>query len=626
MEKKKTKVNKNTPAAKRRGITTLDGLLLKEMVTGGAEELRSNVDEVNRLNVFPVPDGDTGDNMFSTIDSGVKAIEGLDTDNLAEVMRVLSHGMLLGARGNSGVILSQFFKGVADGFQNSQSADPKTLGAALELGVKEAYSTVMTPTEGTILTVAREAVEAAVAKINPRTTIKSFFNDFVKELHASVERTPESLPALKEAGVVDSGGAGLFYLMDGFNRVLRAEKSYGKKESGEGHTPSITDIKERRSTDTVLDNLDSENECINTKRVDSDRLDKAKNKSFDENTDMKFSYCTELLVQLTRVKCDTGSFNMDKLREFLASVGDSGAAVKSGTVLKIHVHTFSPDKVLEHLLKFGEFLNVKVENMSLQHSELYEKVTTNYDKSKELFTSSTKKELGSNSPTETIRTNTRNTKRKKYGIVSVSNGDGIDRIFRELGADETINSSGGNNPSAQAFLESAKLTGAENVFLFPNNKNFILAAEQAAKMESDITIHVVPSKSIAHGYAALSVINLECDDCKPIIKALKGAIDNTSVGSVFTAARDTKCSGIKIKNGEFVGAVESDIVAKSKSVTDTALKICKKLLLDKFMLTVFIGKDAKDKDVNIIEKRIKKTHPKVEIYFIGVDRVYARVA
>ena len=585
MESKKA----SNGSKKGRGITSLDGALLKEMVSGGARELRSNIEAVNKLNVFPVPDGDTGDNMFSTVNSGVKAIEGLDTDNLAEVMRVLSHGMLLGARGNSGVILSQFFKGIADGFQNSKSADPKALGAALELGVKEAYATVMTPTEGTILTVAREAVERSVAKINPKTTIKSFFNDFVKELHASVERTPESLPALKEAGVVDSGGAGLFYLMDGFNRVLRGGKPEGKFEvESEEKAPT-------KDKQVIISETKS---------------------AFDENAKMQFSYCTELLVQLTRAKCDTDAFDIENLKKFLSSIGDSAVAVKQGSVLKIHVHTFTPDKALNYLLKFGEFIDVKIENMSLQHSESLLDRKENADISKQSFAINGNNENSSVSKDDFDADVEKESKRKQYGIIAVSFGDGIDKIFRELGADETILAKDGNNPSAYDFLESAKRANADDVFIFPNNKNFILAAEQAGKMTSEIKLHVIPSKNIAHCYAALSVIDLDRKFSEEIFESCKRTISNTKSAMIFIAARDTKCSGIKIKSGDFVGTIENDIFTKSKSVVDTALKICKKLLEDKFMLTVFKGKTASEKASLAIAKKIKKAYPDVESYFI----------
>ncbi len=577
---------KKSPSRRER-VMSIDGALMRQMLSGGAEELRSNIEEVNRLNVFPVPDGDTGDNMSSTVESGLRAVESLDSDDLAEVMRVLSHGMLLGARGNSGVILSQFFKGVADGFENARSADPRILASALELGVKEAYKTVVSPTEGTILTVAREAVEYAVSRINPRTTIKSFFSDFVKELHASVERTPELLPALKEAGVVDSGGAGLFYLMDGFNKVLRGERIEGAREKEELH--------------------DEKGEAINTFDASF---------TFDESTEMKFSYCTELLVGLTRAKCDPKNFDISELESFLISIGDSCATVRSGDVVKIHVHTFHPDKALAYMLRFGEFIKVKIENMSLQHSELIKSKPTIKENSKQLFTNHEdhkphEEKYNTFSETKSVKDSS-----KKYGIVAVSTGEGCDKLFKELGADATIKATGGKSPSASDFLESARQTLAKEIFIFPNNSNFILSAEQSKKIADDLTIYVIPTRSIAEGYLGLSVIDLRGEDSNKIQNSVIKAISSSKVCTLFTAARDTNCSGLKIKKGDVLGACGKDIMIKGKNSVDCALKICKKLLSDRYVLTVFKGEDANDSDALTIKNKIKKLCPEAEIYLI----------
>ena len=322
------------------GATVLGGALLAKMAIGGVKQLRSHADEVNKLNVFPVPDGDTGDNMRMTIESGIAAIENLDTDNLEKVMNTLSHGMLLGARGNSGVILSQFFAGTAKGFKDATEADPETLGKALEMGVQQAYGSVMTPTEGTILTVARESVEYAVKNITPESTIRTFFADLVKEMHDSLERTPEALKVLKEAGVVDSGGAGLFYIMDGFNRVLNGEEV--------ADTSSYAEAPAQKKTDVTAS-------------------------GFGPDSVMTYGYCTELLVQVQNSKVDANTFDIAPLKEFLAKIGDSIVAFKVDTIVKIHVHTLTPEKVLEYCRTFGEFLTVKIENMSVQHTEIVNK-------------------------------------------------------------------------------------------------------------------------------------------------------------------------------------------------------------------------------------------------------------
>jgi DAK2 domain fusion protein YloV len=308
---KNNKKSSGRGGIKIKNIKYLGGLLLSKMARGGAKQLRTNAEEVNKLNVFPVPDGDTGDNMRMTIESGIAAIENIDSDDLAEVMKTLSHGMLLGARGNSGVILSQFFAGMAKGLDSSDKADPATFGHALELGVQQAYSSVMTPTEGTILTVAREAVEYAVSRLTPKSTIRTLFADLVKEMHASLDRTPEILTVLKEAGVVDSGGAGLLYIMDGFNRVLN-----GEEISDDGVQYELT----KSSAPTAF--------------------------AFNENSEMTYGYCTELLVQLQRSKTDIENFDIEALRSFLVSIGDSVVAFKTESIVKLHVHTFTPEKVL----------------------------------------------------------------------------------------------------------------------------------------------------------------------------------------------------------------------------------------------------------------------------------------
>ncbi len=578
---KNDKKSKNT--AKKPGpvssLKRLGGMLFAKMAKGGAAELRSNAEEVNQLNVFPVPDGDTGDNMRMTIESGIKAIEGLDTDDLAEVMKVLSHGMLIGARGNSGVILSQFFAGVASGFENCTEATPKILGEALELGVKQAYSTVMTPTEGTILTVAREAVEYAVSKITPQTTIRSFFSNFVGEMQASVERTPELLPALKEAGVVDSGGAGLFYIMDGFNRVL----------NGEEISPDTNSEEKNQSKETVIPS------------------------GFGPDSIMTYGYCTELLVQLQNSKCDIDAFDIDALRAFLSELGDSIVAFKTDSIIKLHVHTLTPEKVLAHMRTFGEFLTVKIENMSMQHTNLEENGSES-EKEKPpaedaLGLFSKKKDTS-----DTILT-------KKYGVVAVSNGAGIDALFKELGADQTIWGGQTNNPSAGDFLEAFDKIYAENIFVFPNNGNIFLAASQAAGIYEKANVYVIPTKSIGTGYVALATMDFESETPEEIIEAANIAVESVICGYISPAIRDTQMNGVDVKNGDTIGIVGKEIVISCADKLDAAEALAAKLLgTDRFMLSVFFGKDATAEECVLLVDRLNQNHPDVEIYTIDAGQ------
>jgi len=537
----------------------IGGLLFSKMAIGGAAQLRSNAEEVNKLNVFPVPDGDTGDNMRMTIESGIAAIENLDSDDIAEVMKVLSHGMLLGARGNSGVILSQFFDGIAKGFIGSAKADPVIMGHALELGVKQAYTSVMTPTEGTILTVAREAVEYAVGRITSQSTIRSFFADLLKEMHASLDRTPEILSVLKEAGVVDSGGAGLLYIMEGFNRVLNGEE------------------------------IDSAGEVTLSVAKPSISVT-----SFGPDSEMTYGYCTELLLQLQNRKTNIEKFDIEQLKAFLSEIGDSIVAFKTDSIVKIHVHTFTPDKVLAHCLKFGEFLTVKIENMSVQHTSTV-----------------------TEAPEEVIF--------KKYGVVAVSNGAGIEKLFREFGTDEIVHGGQTQNPSTNDFLEAFAKVNAEHILVFPNNGNILMAAQQAGELYDKAKVHVIPSKNIGTGYAAISCIDFENPDVDSMIEELLAAMERVTAGYVSPSIRDAEINGVHITKGDTIGIIEKQIVVSNPDKISASCALASKLLdyPDKFMLSVFCGKESSEAEQEAIKNYVSEKHPDAEIYFIdGGQEIY----
>ncbi len=545
------------------GIKYLGGLLFAKMLRGGTSELRSNAEEVNKLNVFPVPDGDTGDNMRMTIESGIAAIENLDTDDLADVMKVFSHGMLIGARGNSGVILSQFFAGMSKGLQSESKADPAAMARALEMGVEQAYSSVMTPTEGTILTVAREAVEYAVANMSPKSTIRSLFADLVKEMHESLNRTPEILKVLKDAGVVDSGGAGLFYIMDGINRVLN-----GEEVADTGKTP-----------------MQSAAPSIGSG-------------SFGPDSEMTFGYCTEFLLQLQSFKVNIDKFDVDIIKNYLAEIGDSIVAFKTDSIVKVHVHTKCPERVLAHARKYGEFLTIKIENMSVQHSENKLENEQKADTAPEEKTT-----LG---------------ERKKYGIVAVSNGNGISEVFREFGVDQIVEGGQTNNPSTGEFLEAFDKIHAEHIFVLPNNGNIILAAEQSAEIYEKAKIHVIPAKNIGAGYVAVSTMDFESDSPEQIINGMLEAIERITTGYVSPSIRDADLNGIHINNGDTIGIIGKDIVVSDADRELSVLGLVAKLMeeQEKYMLTVFFGKDSVEEERNSISARIVEKYPSLEVYFI----------
>lgn len=572
VEKKPAKKADKKPATEKKtnekwSIKQLGGYLFAKMMRGGASELRANAEEVNKLNVFPVPDGDTGDNMRMTIESGVASLENIDTDDLAEVLKVASRGMLLGARGNSGVILSQFFAGMAKGLENVETADAKKLAHALELGVQQAYGSVMTPTEGTILTVAREAVEYAVRRVNSKSTVQTLFADLVNEMNASLMRTPEILPVLGEAGVVDSGGAGLLYIIDGLNRVLNGEDV---EDSEEAILPAPKPVPVSEG-------------------------------SFGPDSAMEYGYCTELLVQLMNRKMKEYPFDLDALKLYLANYGDSIVVFQTESIVKIHVHTLRPDKIMRYMLKRGDFISVKVENMSLQHTELEdaEKPTEEKPKKEE--------------------------PKKKYGIVAVSNGAGISDLFRQLGTDQIVEGGQTNNPSTNDFIDAFEKINAENIFVFPNNGNIIMAAGQAAEIYEKAKVYVVPSKSIGAGYVAMSSMSFDFSEPDALMAEAEDAISRVTAAYVSPAVRDADMNGVHVTDGDTMGIIAKEIVISGPDKMVSTYGLIDILLKDhnKFMITVFYGKDATTEERDMLAEYMLKTYPEVEAYYVdGGQEIY----
>ncbi|MBQ9784521.1 MAG: DAK2 domain-containing protein [Clostridia bacterium] len=567
--KKKSKIG-----SKVKSLKLLGGVMLSKMARGGAKLLRRNADEVNKLNVFPVPDGDTGDNMRMTIESGIAAIENLDSDDLAEVMKVLSHGMLLGARGNSGVILSQFFAGTAKGLEGVEQADPAAFGHALERGVAQAYASVMTPTEGTILTVAREAVEYAVARITPESTIRTLFADLVKEMHDSLDRTPEILAVLKEADVVDSGGAGLLYIMDGFNRVLNGEEI------------------------SQEDDAEASEKTAAKPAVTPDNFD-----AFGPDSVMTYGYCTELLVRLQNSKTDIESFDVEALKAFLSELGDSIVAFRTESVVKIHVHTLTPERVLAHCRTFGEFLAVKIENMSLQHSSI----------------EGTEEPAPAPAPAPVAEA-----PKKPYGVVAVCIGAGIEKVYREMGCDEIVEGGQTQNPSTNDFLAAFEKVNAEHIFTFPNNGNILMAAQQAAELYTKAKIHVIPSKSVGTGYVALSTADFSMEDADAIAEGMTAAMKQVTSGYVSPSIRDAQIGGVEIHKDDTIGVIEKEIVVSCAERLDATVALVEKMMADgKFMLTVFCGKDSDSAEQETLQARLGEVIPDAEVYFIdGGQDIY----
>lgn len=541
----------------------LDAQTFVRMVGGGAAQLRANVQIVNDLNVFPIPDGDTGENMCLTINGGLHHIEQAETDDLAEAARCLADGMLRSARGNSGVILSQLFAGIADGLQGKKTANVYELADALHCGVEHAYAAVVTPTEGTILTVAREAAEYASVRLSEQSTLVSFGTDYMTELEASLRRTPELLDVLKQAGVIDSGGAGLYYIVDGAMRVVR-----GEKISSDSGAQSATVAQDG------MPNIDA----------------------FDEHSTMEYGYCTKFLLQLLCSKCDPAVFSVDTLTEHLGALGDSIVALQTGTVVKVHIHTMTPGAVLAYCQHFGEFLTLKIENMTLQHH------TT----------------LVQNRFPSSVKTVA------PFAIVTVAAGEGIRQTLLDLGADYVIDGGQGNNPSAQAFIEAFDAVHAQTIFVLPNNANILLAAKQAASLYEKAEVMVLPSCDIGQGYAALAMHSYDSADALHIAEEMTQAMQNVVTGSVTKAVRDARLDAVCIHTGDYIGFCGKSMLAAEPNCTDAALSLLGKMEPTTHdILIVVYGASMHAQQKEIFRAQAAAAYPALEIYEIdGKQPIY----
>lgn len=541
---------------------TIDGELFEKMILGGVANLRANLQKVNDLNVFPIPDGDTGENMYLTLQGGFDELQGSENSSLGEKAHAMARGMLLGARGNSGVILSQLFYGLAEGLTGLACADLAVFGNALKEGVKCAYGAVSHPVEGTILTVAREAVEKICLKLDEEMTVEEFFAGYLQEMKKSLEKTPDLLAVLKESGVIDSGGAGLVYITEGFCRAL-------------GGT-------------------ETENELALSVSAQKKALDFSK---FTEDSVMEFGYCTELLLRLQSAKTDTEAFSVDELKAFLESVGDSVVAFKTGSIVKLHVHTFTPSQVLAHCQKFGEFLTVKIENMTLQHNETIEN-------------------------TQDIKMPKR--ARRKFATVTVAAGEGLQNVFREMGADYVISGGQTNNPSSEDFIRAFDAVNADCVFVLPNNGNVVLAAKQAAKIYQGSDIRVIESKSVGEGYSALSMLDYGADDADEIAAQMQENMQGTVTGMVARAVRSTSVNGVAVQENGYMGFTDHEMLVCEQTKTQAFFSLLEKLgARDKEFLIIVYGKDAAEEEKAALKAHMASVYPRVETYEIeGGQDVY----
>ena len=537
-------------------MRTLDGILFARMVNSGAANLKAHAKEINDLNVFPIPDGDTGDNMLLTMMGGVRSEE-YSCEKLCEVAERVSSGMLLSARGNSGVILSQFFEGIKNGFSGLHTANTREIGEAFRHGVSQAYDSVMTPTEGTILTVVREATEYACDQNTD--TPEEFLNAFIKEAKASLARTPELLPVLKKAGVVDSGAAGLIYIVDGMLCAI-----LGK---------DVTDYSETSEKVQELD-LDA----------------------FNEDSVLEFGYCTELLVRLQNAKTDIASFDVRVITDYLQTIGDSIVTVRNGSIVKLHVHTMTPQKVLDFCQQYGEFLKVKIENMSLQHNN-------------------TVTEEKENAPAK---------ERKKYGVVAVASGEGLKQTFIDRGADVIVDGGQSMNPSAEDFISAFDEVNADVIFVFPNNGNIVLTAQQAAHLYEKSDVRVIESTTIGAGYAALSMLDTSSDDVDAIVEDLTMAMDGVITAEISHCVRDAVIDDVEMHVGDYIGFVGKDLLAVNNDRFNAVCESIDKIGFSNYDICIVIcGRDATNEEAEQIDAYVKSHYRGKEVYIInGEQDVY----
>lgn len=541
-------------------ITALDGKRFAEMVIQGANHLGANAKMVDALNVFPVPDGDTGTNMNLSITSGAKEVKKNLQEHIGNVGKALSKGLLMGARGNSGVILSQLFRGFAKAIETKSQVTGREFAQALSAGVDTAYKAVMKPVEGTILTVARDAAGKGVQVAEKTDDITTIMEKILDEAKASLKRTPELLPVLKEVGVVDSGGQGLVLVYEGFLAELKGEKLADAPDM----IPTMEELVSAEHHKSVQSHMNTE--------------------------DIVFGYCTEFMVKFEESKLAKHPFNEDTFRNDLSKLGDSLLVVADEDLVKVHVHSEQPGNVLNYGQQYGSLVNLKIENMRQQHANIVGETHT---------------PLVTDKPEATKE-------KQEYGIVTVSMGAGISELFRSIGANAVIEGGQTMNPSTEDIVKAIEDVNAENVFILPNNKNIIMTAEQAVEMTESHVV-VIPTKTVPQGLSALLAFNPETE-VKANDEAMNEAIKQVKTGQITYAIRDTHIDGLDIAKNDFMGIAEGKIVATGKDKLETAEKLLDHMVDDSSeILMILGGEDVTKDELDTITAYVEEHYEDVEL-------------
>ncbi|WP_400194401.1 DAK2 domain-containing protein [Lysinibacillus telephonicus] len=543
-------------------MKSLDGIKFAEMVQMGAHALSQNASYVDSLNVFPVPDGDTGTNMNLSMTSGAQETEVNAQQHIGKTAQSLAKGLLMGARGNSGVILSQLFRGFAKSIEKADGIDAKGFANAFQAGVDTAYKAVMKPVEGTILTVAREAAAKAVEVAETETDIIKVMEALVEEGRNSLNRTPDLLPVLKEVGVVDSGGQGLLFVYEGFLASLKGEALPKKNDA-------------------------SLNDLINAEHHRA--------QDFMSTEDIVFGYCTEIMVRFEKEK---EPFDEAKFREELSVMGDSLLVVSDDEIAKVHIHSETPGAVLSAGQKYGSLIKIKVDNMREQHSAIV------------------------NEPANAAQNAPKKQEKHPYAVVTIAMGEGIADLLRSIGASYVIEGGQTMNPSTEDIVKAVKEIGAERVLILPNNKNIIMAAEQAVEL-LDIEAAVVPTKTIPQGMAAILAFNPEAS-VEGNKTGMTNAFAHVKTGQVTYAVRDTSIDGVEIRKDDYMALAEGKIVLSTPNMQEASKKVVTELVdEDSEIITIIYGEDASEDEANELASFIEENYPDAEVEVVeGKQTLY----
>ena len=532
----------------------INGLVLAEMIDLGSKNLAKNAEKINALNVFPVPDGDTGTNMNLSMSSGAKETAANIVENIGELGKSFSKGLLMGARGNSGVILSQLFRGMSQHIADKKEVNAKEFAEAIQNGVSIAYKAIIKPVEGTILTVAREAAEAGLKAAENTTSVVEVMEAIYFEAQESLKRTPELLPILKEVGVVDSGGQGLVCVYQGFVAALKGEKIEGL----EAVEANVVDM--QFEDDHGMDFMSPE--------------------------DIVYGFCTEFTVRLDKEKKE---FDEAKFREDMSKFGDSLLVISDSDYVKIHVHTETPGDVFNYGQQYGELIKIKSDNMREQHREVLRK--------QEAKQATTPKEL------------------KEQAMISISMGAGLSKVLTSMGVDYIVEGGQTMNPSTEDIMKAIKEVNAKNIFIFPNNKNIQLAAKQAAELAEE-NVFVVESKTAPQGLAAVMVYNPQAA-AEENFANMQEVLSTVSTLEVTHAVRDTNIEGVEIKKDEFMGIRNGKIVVSNLSLNSVLEELLEKSIdEDSEIVTLYLGEESTEEYTDFLEQLIEEKYPDVEVELI----------